>query len=68
MRVLIELLDRIIEGTVIDGKPLEDGSEAFDLESTFIVRCDDGVSFKIHGWMVDVRVLDYPAVGNVEHG
>lgn len=58
MRVMIELLESTIEGDVIGGDPLEEGSGEFDLGSTFTVLCDDGARFNIHGWMVETIVLD----------
>lgn len=29
-----------------------------DLEDTSTVRCDDGAVFEVHGWMVDVLVIE----------
>ncbi len=57
MRVMIELLEITIEGNVIAGDLLEEGSGEYDLDSTFTVLCDDGAKFNIHGWMVDTVVL-----------
>jgi hypothetical protein len=57
MRVMVELLEITVEGDVIAGDPLEEGSADFDLGSTFTVLCDDGAKFKIHGWMVETIVL-----------
>ena len=57
MRVLVETLDSVIEGEVIGGDLLDGASGGFDLESVFTVRCDDGKCFSVHGWMVDVQVL-----------
>ncbi len=58
MRVLIDGLDAVIEGEVIGGELLDGVSGEFDLECEFTVRCDDGVCFRIHGWMVEVEILD----------
>ena len=62
MRVLVDGLDTVIEGEVIGGELLDGQSGQFDLESEFTVRCDDGVCFTVHGWLVDVEVLNEPAV------
>ncbi len=61
MRVLVDGLDTVIEGEVIGGKLLDDQSGRFDLESEFTVKRDDGACFTVHGWLVDVEVLDEPA-------
>lgn len=58
MRVLIDGLGTVIEGEVIGGSLLDGVGGNFDLESEFTVRCDDGVCFRIHGWMVEVENLD----------
>lgn len=59
MRVLL----RGMEGNDVEGEVI--GSEYFDpdtgiceLENTFTVRCDDGAVFEVHGWLVDVTVLE----------
>ena len=57
MRVLVETMDDVIEGDVIDGERLDEVSDTFDLESIFTVRCDDGECVKIHGWLVEVEIL-----------
>lgn len=59
MRVLVDGLAIVIEGEVIGGELLDGLSGRFDLDAEFTVRCDDGACFCIHGWMVDVEVLDY---------
>lgn len=61
MRVSVDGFDTLIEGEVIDGQLLDGRSGGFDLDSAFTVRCDDGVSFRIHGWMVQVEILAEPA-------
>jgi hypothetical protein len=58
MRVLVDGLDAVIEGEVIDGVLLDGVSGQFDLECEYTVRCDDGACFKIHGWMVEPEILD----------
>ena len=61
MRVLVDGLDKAIEGDVISGE-LQDGqSGSFDLESEFTVSCDDGACFTVLGWLVDVEILNEPA-------
>ncbi len=58
MRVLIDGLDAVIEGEVIAGELPDGVSGHFDVGRAFTVRCDDGVCVLIHGWMVEVEVLD----------
>jgi|GEM_PF-3542606 len=58
MRVLCSGIDgRDIEGEVIGGEDFDVASGSCDLDSTFTVRCDDGALFQVHGWLVDVTVL-----------
>ena len=57
MRVLVETVEDVIEGEVIDGLLLDGVSGRFDLDATFTVRCDDGDCIRVHGWLVDVEVL-----------
>ncbi len=61
MRVLVDGLDTVIEGEVIGGELLDGVSGQYDLEAEFTVKCDDGVCFRVHGWLVDVEILDPPA-------
>jgi hypothetical protein len=58
MRVLVDGLETVVEGEVIGGELLDGLSGRFDLEAAFTVRCDDGACFYIHGWMVEVEILD----------
>lgn len=58
MRVLVDGLETVIEGEVIGGELLDGVSGQFDLEAAFTVRCDNGGCFRIHGWMVEIEVLD----------
>lgn len=58
MRVLVDGLETIIEGEVIGGELLDGVSGQFDLDATFTVRCDDGACCCIHGWMVEVELLE----------
>lgn len=61
MRVLVDGLEMVIEGEGIGGELLEVQIGRFDLESEFTVRCDDGACFTVHGWLVDVEILNGPA-------
>lgn len=58
MRVLVDVLDAVIDGEVIEGELLDGVSGQFDLECEYTVRCDDGACFWIHGWMVAAEILD----------
>jgi hypothetical protein len=60
MRVVVDCLDMVIEGEVIGGDLLDDESGDYDLDSVFTVKCDDGVCFIVHGWLVDVELLVPP--------
>ena len=61
MRVLIDGLDTVIEGEVIGGELLDGVSGRYDLEAAFTVQCDNGACFLVHGWLVDVEIVDPPA-------
>ena len=61
MRVLVNGLDKVIEGEVIGGELLDGRSGRFDMESEFKVRCDDGACFTVQGWLVDLEILNEPA-------
>jgi hypothetical protein len=56
-RVYCELFAESIEGVVIarDGSYVAEAD--LDFDSSFLVLCDDGERFIIHGWMVDVQIL-----------
>lgn len=62
MRVLVDGLDAVIEGEVIGGELLDGVSGQYDLECAFTIKCDDGVCFLVHGWLVDVEIVDRPAL------
>ena len=67
MRVLCEGLDGSnVEGEVISGDFIDVSTGLVDLDGTFTVRCDDGVCFAIHGWLVDVEVLEAETKGAVD--
>lgn len=58
MRVLCSGLDgRELEGEVIGGDYFDEVSGEVDLTETFTVRTDEGAVFSVHGWLVDVVVL-----------
>jgi hypothetical protein len=61
-RVLCELFAESIEGVVVrrDGSYVPEAD--LDLDSAFIVRCDDGVCFTVHGWVVDVEIISTETV------
>ena len=59
MRVLCCGMDgNDVEGEVIGGEFYDPDTARCDLEDTFTVRCDDGEVFQLHGWMVDITVLE----------
>ena len=59
MRVFLSGLDGSdLEGKVIGGEFYDPGTGQCDLEDTFTVRRDDGVIFEVHGWLVDVAVME----------
>jgi len=57
-QIVAELYDAVLEGVVVDGIPVDEGSGDFDLKCEFTVRCEDGALFKVQGWAVDVTVLE----------
>ncbi len=46
-----------LEGEVIDGEFYDPDTGQCDLEDTFTVRHDDGMILEVHGWLVDVTVV-----------
>ena len=59
MRVLCSGLDGSdVEGEVIGGKFNNPDTGRCDLEETSTVRCDNGEVFQVHGWMVDVTIME----------
>ena len=59
MRVLCEGVDGSnVEGEVIGGESVDESTGRVDLGATFTVRCDDGVCYTVHGWLVDVELLE----------
>jgi hypothetical protein len=59
MRVLGSGLDGSeLEGEVIGGEYCDEVSGEVDLAETFTVRTDKGAVFSVHGWLVDVVVLE----------
>ncbi len=59
MRVLLSGLDGSdFEGEVIGGEFYDPYTGQCDLEDTFTVRRDDGMIFEVHGWLLDVTVVE----------
>ena len=59
MRVHCSTLDGSdVEGEVIGGEFYDPDTGQCDLEYTFTVRRDDGAAFEVHGWLVDVTVME----------
>ena len=62
MRVLCSTLHGAgVEGEVIGGESFDPVAQTCDLDSIFTVRCDDGAIYQVHGWLVDVTVLEQPS-------
>ena len=61
MRVLIDGLDTVIEREVIGGGLLDGLSEQYDLQADVTVQCEDGACCLVHGWLLDVEIVDPPA-------
>ncbi len=47
-----------VEGEMIGGEFYDPHTGRCDLENTFTVRRDDGMAFEVHGWLVDVTVIE----------
>ena len=61
MRVLCSTIHGAdVEGEVIGGERFDPVTESCDLDSIFTVRCDDGAIYQVHGWLVDVVILEKP--------
>ena len=59
MRVLCSTLDGSgLEGEVIGGDSCNEVSGEIDLTGIFTVRTDLNAVFSVHGWLVDVVVLE----------
>ncbi len=61
MRVLVDGIETVIEGEVIGGELLDGASGRYDLAAAFTVKCDNGACFLVHGWLVDVEILNSSA-------
>lgn len=62
MRVLCSTLEGSeLEGEVIGGDHCDEVSGEVDLTDTFTVRTDQDAVFSVHGWLVDVVVLEETA-------
>ena len=61
MRVLCSTIHGAdVEGEVIGGERFDPVTESCDLDSIFTVQCDDGAIYQVHGWLVDVVILEKP--------
>ena len=59
MRVLCSTRDGgELEGEVIGGNRCDEIPGEIDMAGPFTVRTDQGAVFSIHGWLVDVFVLE----------
>ena len=59
MRVLCTTLDGSeLEGEVIGGDSCDEVSGEVNLAETFTVRTDQGAVFSVHGWLVDIAILE----------
>ena len=47
-----------MEGEVIGGEFYDPDTGRCDLEESFTVHCDNGEVFQVHGWMVDVTIME----------
>lgn len=62
MRVLCSTIHGAdVEGEVIGGERFDPLTEYCDLDSIFTVRCDNGAIYQVHGWLVDVTILEKPS-------
>ncbi len=59
MRVLCSTLDGWeLEGEVIGGESCDEVSGEVNLSEVFTVRTDQNAVFSVHGWLVNVVVLE----------
>ena len=59
MRVLCSGMDGSdVEGEVVGGEFYDSDTGRCDLEETFTVRCENGEVFQVHGWIVDVTIME----------
>ena len=59
MRVLCSTLDGCeLEGEVIGGESCDEVSGEVNLSEVFTVRTDQNAVFSVHGWLVNVVVLE----------
>ena len=61
-RVYCELFAESIEGVVIARDGSYVAEDDLDFDSSFLVLCDDGERFRIHGWMVHVDIISTETV------
>jgi hypothetical protein len=57
-RIYAEMFAEALEGVVVDGTPLTEFSDDFDLDCEFVLQCDDGEQFRVMGWAVNITILD----------
>ena len=58
-RIVAQLYDRVLEGVVVDGTPVdEEAPRTFDLACEFTVQSEDGALSKVQGWAADVKLLE----------
>jgi hypothetical protein len=57
-RIYAEMFADALEGVVVDGTPLTEFSDDFDLDCEFVLQCDDGEQFRVMGWAVKITILD----------
>jgi hypothetical protein len=59
LRALCSAIDgNDVQGEVIGGEDFDPTTGPCDLDAKFTVRCDDGALFQVHGWLVDVTVVE----------
>jgi hypothetical protein len=57
-RIYAEMFADALEGVVVDGTPLTESSDDFDLDCVFVLQCDDGEQFRVMGWAVNITILE----------
>ena len=58
MRVLAEMFTEMVEGEVVDGGLMNNGSGNFDLDCQFVGLCDYGARFRVPGWAAEITGLE----------
>jgi hypothetical protein len=57
-RIYAEMFADALEGVVVDGIPLTEFNEDFDLDCEFVLQCDDGKQLRVMGWAVNITILE----------